>query len=48
MDDVERRLLDLDGDASREPGLLREWGESDRGEVAAMASRLVVEVAGDL
>lgn len=48
MDDVERRLLDLDGDVSRELGLLREWGDSDRGEVGACGSRLVVEVAGDL
>lgn len=48
MEDVERRLLDRDGDASRELGLLREWGDRERGEVGATGSRLVAEVTGDL
>lgn len=44
---MDRRLLDREGDVSRDPGLLRECGDNDRGELEAWASRLVADVAGD-
>lgn len=51
MDDVDRRRPDRDGDGSRELGLLcgpaEPEGDSDRGEVGAIGSRLLVLEAGD-
>lgn len=47
IEEVDSRRL-RDGEVSRDPGLLREWGESDLGDDEAWASRLDADAAGDL